>query len=76
MPRHIYEIAAEIHKNWATLSPYAAPYLSAMRQLDTINDMYGCDDARTIIVYFLSNATGWRGPVAKAIKAELKGITL
>ena len=30
------------------------------------------DDARTVVLYFLSNSATWRGPDAKRIKAELK----
>jgi hypothetical protein len=45
-----------------------------MHSLDTIGDKYGQDDAKGIIVYFLSNATTWRGDKARAIKAELKTI--
>lgn len=31
-------------------------------------------DAKTIVVYFLSNASSFRGPDAKRIKAELKSL--
>lgn len=73
-PRSIRDIAAEIHKCWE--SPYfgAKPYLSAMRQITIIDDKFGADDAKHIIVYFLSNATTWRGEDARRIKAELKKI--
>jgi hypothetical protein len=37
-----------------------------------IRDRFGHDDARGLVLYFLSNAGSWRGPVAKRIKAELK----
>ena len=50
----------------------ANPYLHAMLYLATINDPYRADDGRTIVRYFLSNARAWRGPIAKAIKAELR----
>jgi hypothetical protein len=43
-----------------------------MSGLDKITDSYGADDARSIVNYFLANATSWRGPKAKEIKAELK----
>ncbi len=72
--RPLYEIAHEIRRNWT--KPYfgAVPYLEAMGALDSIHSMYGCDDARGIVLYFLSNASTWRGDVAKRIKAELKGM--
>ena len=50
----------------------AAPYLDAMSSLDTIDDRYGQDDARSIVAYALSNLTAYRGPGARAAKAELK----
>jgi hypothetical protein len=46
-----------------------------MRFLHTIEDSYGYDDARTVILYFMSNATTWRGAKAREIKAELKALT-
>jgi hypothetical protein len=74
MPRPIHEIAAEIRRLWP--KPYfgAVPYLDAMASLSVITDRYIADDAKTIIVYALSNMTTWRGPDAKRIKAELKAI--
>lgn len=72
--RTVNEIANEIKRTWAR--PYfgAVPYLQAMQCLDSINDRYGCDDARSIINYFLCNASTWRGEDAKRIKTELKGL--
>jgi hypothetical protein len=32
----------------------------------------GFDSARSVVLYFLSNASSWRGDVAKRVKAELK----
>jgi hypothetical protein len=43
-----------------------------MQSLDTMNDNYGYDSAKSIILYFLSNASSWRGDKAKEIKKELK----
>jgi hypothetical protein len=70
--RKIHEIAAEIRKTWPNVWFGAKPYLDAMGSLSEPTDMYGCDDAKTIVVYFLSNATMWRGDDARRIKAELK----
>ena len=72
MPRPIYEIAGEIKDDWLRVSPYAEPYLNAMLTLESPNDSYGMDDAKSVVLYFLANAQGWRGPVARKIKAELK----
>jgi len=75
MTRPIHTIAREIIADWK--KPYfgAVPYLGAMQSLDTIDDAYGYDDARSIIAYFMSNATTWRGAKAREIKAELKALT-
>jgi len=75
MTRPIHTIASEIVADWK--KPYfgAVPYLAAMQSLDTIDDDYGYDDARTVILYFMANATTWRGAKAREIKAELKALT-
>lgn len=73
--RSLSTIAAEIRKDWGSKVNFAAkPYLSAMAGLDSITDQYGYDDARSIVLYFLSNASSWRGENAKRIKAELKAM--
>lgn len=73
--RSLSTIAAEIRKDWGSKVNFAAkPYLSAMAGLDSIDDQYGYDDARSIVLYFLSNAGSWRGENAKRIKAELKAL--
>lgn len=73
--RPIHKIAAEIRADWKR--PYfgAVPYLDAMGSLDKITDFYGADSAKTILIYFLSNATRWRGDTARRIKTELKEMT-
>lgn len=75
MSRQINEIAREIAKVWGPKVNYAAkPYLSAMLQLETLQDNYYQDDARGIVLYFLSNASSFRGEDAKRLKAELKAL--
>ncbi len=74
MARSIRTIAEEIQRTWVKPNYAAKPYLEAMFQLDSINDSYFADDARTIISYFLANAGTFRGEDAKRIKAELKGM--
>lgn len=49
----------------------AVPYLDAMHTMDKITDNYGADSGRSIVAYFLGNASTWKGEVAKAIKKEL-----
>lgn len=72
MSRPLYAIARDIRANWPKVNYAAAPYLQAMQNLESISDKHGFDDARSIVLYFLSNATSWRGEKAKAIKGELK----
>ena len=72
MPRPVYQITRDIERDWSKPSPYALPYIKAMRQITTIHDSYGYDSARGIVLYFLSNAASWRGPDARRIKQELK----
>lgn len=79
-PRSLGTIAREIIKTWrrkdGTGSVYfgAVPYLEAMHSLSSMDDWYGNDSAHTVVIYFLSNATTWRGADARRIKAELKKI--
>lgn len=72
MARPLYEIAREIRKAWTKVSPYAEPYLEAMESLNTIDDNYYLDSGKSVVLYFLSNASTWRGEDARRIKAELK----
>lgn len=70
--RNLSTIAHEIQSDWQR--PYfgAVPYLAAMRKLESMSDKYGYDSARSVVVYFLSNATTWKGETARRIKKELK----
>lgn len=72
--RPLYEIAAEIRKDWKKVYFGAVPYLQAMGTLNSVNDKYGCDDAKSIVIYFLANANSWRGETARRIKKELNGM--
>jgi hypothetical protein len=73
--RPIHEVAREIRRTWGAKVNYAArPYLDAMMDLEKITDDYGADDGKSIIVYFLGNASSFRGEDAKRLKAELKAI--
>ena len=72
--RLLSTIARDIYKDWKTVNFAAVPYLHAMSSLETMKDKYGADDARSIVSYFLSNASTWRGPVAKEMKLELKNM--
>lgn len=75
MNRPLYRIASDIYDDWDPVNFAAVPYLEAMTALGGITDSYGYDDAETVVLYFLANAQTWRGARARAIKAELKGMT-
>jgi hypothetical protein len=68
----VYEIADVIRKDWKKVYFGAVSYLDAMGTMMNVTSSYGADDGKGIILYFLSNASTWKGPVAKAVKAELK----
>lgn len=70
--RSLDVIAREIKKDWT--KPYfgAVPYLEAMGEMGLITENYGQDSGKSIVLYFLANAFGWRGDTARRIKAELK----
>jgi len=73
--RPIHQIAHDILKAWP--KPYfgATPYLRAMFALDTIDQNYGYDSGKSVVLGFLSNAASWRGETARRIKSELRGVT-
>lgn len=76
--RSLSKIAMEISRDWGKQPKGiffgAKPYLNSLAQLHDIKDRYGFDDAKSIVNYFLANASGWKGETARAIKAELKAI--
>lgn len=74
MTRPLYVVAKDILRSWPKISPYALPYAQAMLALDTIHDDYVADSGKSVVLYFLSNATTWRGDDARRIKAELKAM--
>ena len=74
LTRSISMIATEISKDWKNVNFAAKPYLEAMFSLDAITDKYIMDSGKSIVAYFLSNASTWKGETAKRIKKELKGM--
>jgi len=54
--RSISTIARDIKRAWPKPNYAAVPYLETMLALNTINDVYYNDDARSIVRYFLANA--------------------
>ena len=81
-PRSLATIANEIFAdieagNWTAPSQaHAMPYLKAMCSLKSIHDRYYLDSGKSIVRYFLANASTWRGETARRIKLELKGMLL
>lgn len=72
--RPLYEIAKEIKQDWKNIYFGAKPYLDAMATLNSINDNYYFDSAKSVVLYFLANASTWRGEKAKQIKKELRAM--
>ena len=74
--RPVNVIAREIMNDWSDIgrgiSPYADPYLRAMLSLNSAADSFGADTGASVIAYGLNNMQGYRGEVAKGLKAELK----
>ena len=68
----IRDIAILARSNWRKVYFGAEPYLDAMLSLETVQDAYGLDSGKSVVLYFLANASGWRGDTARAVKAELK----
>ena len=69
--RNLSEIASEIRSDWRKVNYGAVPYLEAMSTIELITDKYGFDDGKSIVLYFLANASSWRGAKAVLIKREL-----
>lgn len=72
--RSLSVIAKEIRSDWKNVSPYADEYLRPMSTLDKITDNYFADTAKYVVLYFLANASGWRGEKAREIKKELNAM--
>ena len=72
--RSISSIARDIKRVW--VKPYfgAKPYLDAMMSLDSINGRFYEDSAESVVMYFLANASTFRGNDAKVLKLELKNL--
>lgn len=75
MKRPLFAIAREIEQDWGSKVNYAArPYLSAMRSLSSVEDAYGYDSGKSVVLRFLANAGTWRGETARRVKKELKAL--
>ena len=74
MSRPLETIAREIRGDWAKVNFAAEPYLQAMEQLQSVDEDYGYDSGKSVVLYFLSNAGGWRGDTARKVKVELNAM--
>lgn len=70
----VSEIAHAIAKDWDKVSPYAADYLNAMKEITDIEGDYYADSAKSVVLYFLANASSYRGENARSYKALLKAM--
>ncbi len=66
----LVDIVREIRKDWKPVHYTAIPYLDAMGNLDEKGN-FGLDTGKSVILYFLCNASTWKGPIARAMKKEL-----
>lgn len=71
----IAQLADVIRRDWRTQGKGiyfgAKPYLDAMGCLMSVSDNYGADSGHSVVAYFLSNASTYKGETARAIKKEL-----
>lgn len=70
----ICEYAFDIYMDWKKIPRNASAYLDCMADLNTIDDKYGHDSAREIVLRFLCNASQWKGENARRIKKELNAL--
>jgi hypothetical protein len=68
---------AAVRPNWPNVNYAAEPYLAAMEEmvaagLDPFADAYYSDPPGSVVRYFVGNASGWRGDVARAVRAEMR----
>ncbi len=67
----ICEIAQFIIDDWSKQGRVPKTYLEPMLSIDTLDDMYGADSASSVVAYFISSASSWKGDVAKVTKKHL-----
>lgn len=75
-PRPIKAIVADIRSEWGakvdTVGFAAKPYLDALADIETAEEMYGADKAEHLLRYLLSNLAQFRGQRARELKEELR----
>ena len=75
--RTLRAIASEIERDWPAINNSAArEALECMKTMGTITERFGADpNGYSVVAVFLGNSIGWRGPVARAIKSELRKLS-
>jgi hypothetical protein len=70
----LQQIVAVIFADWDRINASAASYLHALDVNDCrrLDDPVGNETAEVQLRYFLTHAAGWRGPIARAVKSELR----
>jgi hypothetical protein len=72
--RSLREIALEIEGDWQPIKNGAArEALGCMKRMGVITEPFAADpDGHGVVGSFLAAAIGWRGPVARRVKKELR----
>lgn len=74
--RPIHRIAGDVGREWRKMAVDpnhpAHPYWRAMLCITTCHTVYGAEQGDSIVLYFLSNAQGFRGLIARSLKSELQ----
>jgi hypothetical protein len=70
----LQHLVSVIYADWANIGPAAHAYLHAVdvSNCHDLDDRVGDETADIQMRYFLAHAAGWRGPTARAVKAELR----
>jgi hypothetical protein len=68
----IKEIAKFIIDDWGKTSKVPRHYLEPMLEIETLDEMYYADTAYSVVAYFVSSASGWKGFNARVTKKYLK----
>jgi hypothetical protein len=70
----IKEIAQFIIEDWSKQGPVPKTYLEPMLEIETLDEMYGADTATSVVAYFLSSASRWKGDIARVTKKHLENL--
>lgn len=76
MARSLSDIALDIQRDYRSKGKAvyyaAAPYVDAMRVLDTLDGYYMHESAERVVITALINLGTWRGDTAQRVKRELR----